>query len=947
MNTPISPSNCPRCGAKLIDNSVDGLCARCLGSLNFVTDTALPNLSHDNLPDVGSTPKHPVFSPEELAVHFPQLEIIELLGRGGMGVVYKARQKSLGRLVALKLLAPERADDPQFAQRFTQEARALAALSHPNIVTIHDFGQAGGFYYLLMEFVNGVNLRQAMNAGRLKPEQALAIVPPVCDALQYAHDHQIVHRDIKPENLLLDKEGRVKIADFGIAKMLGAESLVDFAESQPAGTPQYMAPEQKLHLRTDHRADIYSLGVVLYEMLTGELPTAKLQPPSQRVRIDVRIDEIVLRALESKPELRFSTADEFRAQVHTVTSSAAIDDASINVGETKPYPSSLPISRHAIMGAGWIAATVFAFCVACATIYMARRGAGVLGLHGPTVVQWMVLIPALVFMVAGPVITTLLGWVAMRRIRESNGQTRGLPLAIFDALLYPLAALNGLFVLTVHALAKMFSDFYSNQAAVSGQEVALTTRLANWVDVNEEVVVLSGIGIGIAISIHIMRGVHQAVRLPIRPTHRKANAAGEMKDLTVASVAMVFALISFALGCLCALRQPTEGKEFMMVLSVVMASLAILMSIPMRRSMISHTAIVIAGLSIVLWPLFALVVANERAQVAQAHQLPVPPTRSNHSPSAILSSIPDYIDFKLQRVEHVPGSRKIVIHFERDRQYGLGLEFSQDVLAGPDEAMPSPGYRDFRQKMLLGVNDARQFAWELPKEFDEQATQAAVRAITEQGKKYSKLPDGALIQFAELRHPEGWTYILWVQVRREWGAPYPPPPDGELFSVEKGVIVPADTLVRLRLEMVGNDSAKQNIGDPLLLKTAQDRATGFVVRWHAYGESGSGKPKTVVTDIVDKDSDIIYHRATHTWPEGVQLSSPDQALLPDRNESLRLDEPSTNSSIDLVRIEQLTSPEAAVAIWWTLTLEVSNLGMRSDTEVPKFQLPSHVKSKMQ
>ena len=141
-----------------------------------------------------------------------------------MGVVYKARQKTLNRLVALKLLAPERVRDAKFAERFAREAQALAALNHPNIVTIHDFGQAGGFYYLLMEFVDGVNLRQLLRARKFTPEEALAIVPPLCDALQFAHDRGIVHRDIKPENLLLDKAGRVKVADFGIAKMMGTET---------------------------------------------------------------------------------------------------------------------------------------------------------------------------------------------------------------------------------------------------------------------------------------------------------------------------------------------------------------------------------------------------------------------------------------------------------------------------------------------------------------------------------------------------------------------------------------------------------------------------------------------------------------------------------------------------------------------------------------------------
>jgi len=212
----------------------------------------------------GASPAAPLPDPVELAACFPQLDLGECLGRGGMGVVYRARQRSLDRVVALKLLAPERGHDPAFAERFAREAQALARLNHPNIVTIHDFGKAGGFYYLLMEFVDGVNLRQAMQAGRFTPEQALATVPPVCEALDYAHTHGVVHRDIKPENLLLDKAGRIKIADFGIAKMLHAdEPDTRLAESQPAGTPRYMAPEQRVaSRRTDHRADIYSLGVV-------------------------------------------------------------------------------------------------------------------------------------------------------------------------------------------------------------------------------------------------------------------------------------------------------------------------------------------------------------------------------------------------------------------------------------------------------------------------------------------------------------------------------------------------------------------------------------------------------------------------------------------------------------------------------------------------------------
>ena len=256
-----------------------------------------------------------------------------------MGCVFKARQPQLNRVGALKILPEALGRDPAFATRFTREAQALASLSHPNIVTIHDFGQAGGFFYLLMEFVDGVNLRQALHAGRFTPEQALAIVPPLCDALQFAHDRGIVHRDIKPENLLLDREGRVKIADFGIAKILtldGGPLSLSLSPSDgervpegrvrgneltgaAAGTPGYMAPEQKSAPRTvDSRADIYSLGVVFYEMLTGELPAEKLQPPSRKVQIDVRLDEIVLRALEVTPALRYQTATELRMRIEAM-----------------------------------------------------------------------------------------------------------------------------------------------------------------------------------------------------------------------------------------------------------------------------------------------------------------------------------------------------------------------------------------------------------------------------------------------------------------------------------------------------------------------------------------------------------------------------------------------------------------------------------------------------
>ena len=174
-----------------------------------------------NSGEAGEPRLHPP-SVAELAPLFPQLEILELLGRGGMGAVYKARQPAIDRIVALKILPPGIGQDPAFAERFTREARALAKLNHPGIVTLYEFGHTpDGLYYFLMEFVDGVNLRQLHGEQARAAREALAIVPQICDALQFAHDQGIVHRDIKPENILLDRRGRVKVADFGLAKLMG------------------------------------------------------------------------------------------------------------------------------------------------------------------------------------------------------------------------------------------------------------------------------------------------------------------------------------------------------------------------------------------------------------------------------------------------------------------------------------------------------------------------------------------------------------------------------------------------------------------------------------------------------------------------------------------------------------------------------------------------------
>jgi serine/threonine protein kinase len=267
----------------------------------------------------------------------------------------------LNRLVALKILAPEKGAEPKFAERFQREAQALARLSHPNIVAVYDYGEADGMFFLLMEYVDGMTLRQLLREGRMKPEEALAIVPPICEALQFAHEQGIVHRDIKPENVLLDKQGRVKIADFGIAKLIGADqphaALTE--ERSVIGTPHYMAPEQvEQPHRVDHRADIYSLGVVFYEMLTGELPLGKFHPPSTKIQLDVRLDEVVLRTLEKEPDRRYQQVSEVKTDVEMV-SNPTISSRNVNRRSMRTTVVGITIAVLLIAVGGGLLAVAF------------------------------------------------------------------------------------------------------------------------------------------------------------------------------------------------------------------------------------------------------------------------------------------------------------------------------------------------------------------------------------------------------------------------------------------------------------------------------------------------------------------------------------------------------------------------------------------------------------
>ncbi len=308
---------CPNCRAAVPADAPEGVCPACALRAGFETEVG-PDSPTRTAPDRRSTP----MPPEELARRLPELEQFELLGQGGMGVVYKARHRKLDRPVAVKVLYADVRDDASFAERFTREARTLAQLDHPNVVRVYDFGHRDDLYYLIMELVDGVNLRQTIEAGRLAPHEALSMVPHICDALQYAHDKGVVHRDIKPENILVDRKGAIKIADFGLAKLVGQATGQRLTKTrQIMGTPHYMAPEQiEKPGEVDHRADIYSLGVVFYELLTGELPVGRFPPPSKKVEIDVRLDDVVLRTLEKEPSLRYQQASELQSDVESISS---------------------------------------------------------------------------------------------------------------------------------------------------------------------------------------------------------------------------------------------------------------------------------------------------------------------------------------------------------------------------------------------------------------------------------------------------------------------------------------------------------------------------------------------------------------------------------------------------------------------------------------------------
>ena len=283
-------------------------------------------------------------SVEDIQTLLPQYEILEQIGSGGMGAVYKARQPDLDRIIAIKILPSSKDDEFNFKERFRREAKAMARLQHPGIIAVFEFGETESndnnpLLYIVMEYVEGADLNYLIKSSALDLSQVLVVVAQICDALQYAHEQNIIHRDIKPANIMLNMSGDVKIADFGLAKIISTETSPepDLTRSNMVmGTLDYLAPEQmETGATVDQRADLYALGVLIYEMLTGKAPRGAFVLPSEKLEdLDPRVDHLIIRAMATDPSDRFQSADE-------------LSTAILNIGtpEPEPEPEPEPVSK--------------------------------------------------------------------------------------------------------------------------------------------------------------------------------------------------------------------------------------------------------------------------------------------------------------------------------------------------------------------------------------------------------------------------------------------------------------------------------------------------------------------------------------------------------------------------------------------------------------------------
>ena len=330
--------------------------------------------------------------------------IINQIGKGGMATVYKAYQASVDRYVAIKVLPSQLAESPEFAARFQQEARIIAKLEHPHILPVFDYGESDGVAYFVMRYLDAGTLKERMESRRPLPlEEIDRIFTQLAEALSYAHGHGVVHRDLKPANALIDSQGNVFLTDFGIAKLLESASPRLTQTDAIMGTPAYISPEQAQSRPVDQRSDIYSLGIILYEMATGQVPyvadtplavlfkhiSDPLPPPSQ-VKPDIppSIEQVILKALSKNAEDRFDTAAEFIAAWKRaiadkdVVLQAPPPDAKTQVLPPEQTPQTPPAGTTVASRAGKPAIWIIG-CLAVACLALVVGGAGVVAMYWP------------------------------------------------------------------------------------------------------------------------------------------------------------------------------------------------------------------------------------------------------------------------------------------------------------------------------------------------------------------------------------------------------------------------------------------------------------------------------------------------------------------------------------------------------------------------------------
>ena len=311
---------------------------------------------------------------EEVALLFPTYDIHALIACGGMGAVYQATQRSLERIAAIKILPREFSTDAEFRKGFEAEAKAMAKLNHPNLIGVYDFGEVDGMLYIVMEYVDGKSLFHSAHGRAVDQADALRIVSQVCAGLDHAHSNGVLHRDIKPANILLDSSVSPKVGDFGLARAL--ESQIQEGE-QIFGTPGYTAPEVlDPPYSFDQRADVFSVGVMLHELLTGKLPDADPRPASQLCKCNPRLDAVIRKATNPDPALRFFSAGALGAELDRIAGSPAgalLTNASSSAPSRKIYAPPKYQAKPSSSGAGIIIFIVAVAAIAAAIFFLNKE----------------------------------------------------------------------------------------------------------------------------------------------------------------------------------------------------------------------------------------------------------------------------------------------------------------------------------------------------------------------------------------------------------------------------------------------------------------------------------------------------------------------------------------------------------------------------------------------